>query len=147
MTTTIREQVFAAIKTALDKVVGVTVFRNRDDELAASEMPALVLLDGGHDVVDLSSGETNYTARFSVELYATAATDAALGAALTALWGAAVVALRADVTLGGLAVDCREVGLSDPQVLREGQGAPFAAAVLEGEVDFATAEGDPFNVA
>ena len=145
MAETRREKVLAAVKTALEGMSGVNVYRNRAADVLPGEMPAVVQLDGGHEVVPRNTGETPYTLEFTVQGYATAADDDALTAAVDGLYGEVVAALVADPTLGGIASDVREVAMSAPEFLREDQEAPFAAFAVDFEVDFETAETSPYD--
>jgi len=137
----VREQVLAAFLQALQQVAGAAVERNRNREVAAESMPALVMLDGGQRRQD-ESGLARYVAEADVEGYVLAATDAALGPALNDLYARTVVAALADPTLGGLAVDVRE-GALDVSVVRE-TGKPAAGFSLAFEIEFFAAPANPF---
>lgn len=144
-----REQVLAAVKTALETVPGILpdqVDRNRSDAVnLKEETPRLVLVDGGHELREDQTGDDEYRLSVDVDIYATAASDAELGPALNLLWGNVVKTLQADLTLGGLAQDIRQVDMSDPEPLKE-KGAPSAiVAQVSFDVFFATAERDPFT--
>ena len=139
-----REQVLAAIKTALEAVLPGQVDRNRTTEVnLQEETPRLVMMDGGHELREDQTGEDEYRMSVDVDLYATAADDDDLGAALNALWAAVVTALQADLSLGGLTSDIRQVDMSDPEVLKEKGAPPAILAQVSFNVFFATAEGDP----
>jgi len=148
MTLSVREQILAAIETSLGTVAGVTVFRNRDDELGINEMPALVMLDGGQTVADRETGGDDYTLRFSVEINATAATAATLGPAASDLWALLTQTLAALAVSAGfcaLASVMRQTSMADPAIGREGQSKSFAVFEAFFEVDYSTAEADPYN--
>lgn len=142
--TTRRETVLAKVQTVLAGMAGVTVDRNVDTEIDPADMPAAVQFDGGHVVVPRESGETAYTANFSVQGSVTGANRAAVTAAVDTLYGQIVTALVADPTLGGLVSDVRETAMSDPEFLTDAE-APFAEFAVDFEVDFETAEHDPNN--
>lgn len=138
--TTIREQCLAAFATALSAMTGVTVERNRSARVTA--FPSAIVLDGGQTPGTASTQVTVYTLEVAVEGWAAAATDAALGPAISALYGQIVAAALADPTLGGVAVDVREGGMSAPEIDREEGIGPTAAFEIGFEIDFLTAEGD-----
>jgi hypothetical protein len=144
MTATRRAVVLAVVGTALAGMADVQAFNGRDTDIAATEMPAVVLRDGGHDVRDGISGEASYTLAFTVEGFVTGTDEAAIAAAVDDLYGKVVKALVADPTLGGEASDVRHVSMSAPDPLTEDQDAPYAVIELDFEVDFETAENDPY---
>ena len=141
-----REQVLAAIKTALDAVLPGRVERNRTKEVnLKTETPRLVMLDGGHELREDQTGEDEYRLSVDVDIYAAARSDAELGPALNTLWAEVVKALQADLSLGGLTQDIRQADMSDPEVLKESGAPPAITAQVSFDVFFATAERDPFT--
>ena len=142
MPTSKREQCCTAVLTALQTIAGVTVARDRADDITVDECPALILISGGHGTTDRHTGETNYTLEIIVEAWAAASTDDGLGPALNDLY-----AQTAQVLFDLVAPfeDVREVGMDDPIVVREGREQPVVAAVLRFVGDFSTAEGDPYS--
>jgi len=143
MSTSIREQVLAALESRLGTVAGVTVERNRVESV--TEFPALVMIDGGHTVTDENTGLKLYRLRIDVEGYVEATTAAELGPALSDLYAKAVAALMADRTLGGIAIDVHEGELRDPEIDRTQGHGPHAAFSLAFEVDYATNPTDPYQ--
>ena len=137
----VREQVLAAFLQALQGLAGVTVERNRNRDVTAEMMPALVMLDGGQRRRD-ESGLARYAMQVDVEGYVLATSDAALGPALDDLYARTVAAGLADHTLAGLAVDVRE-GELDVLIVRDA-GKPAAGFSLAFEIDSFTAPRDPF---
>lgn len=147
MPTPIREQIAAAVKTALSGIAGVTVYRNRTKEVPENAMPALVLVDGGHDSDQTQSpGHTAYALELTVEGYAKAADDDAIGPALNDLYGKLLAAVMADTTLGGLAIDIREGGMTMDSDRGDGR-ASLGGFALTLYVDFWTSTGDPYTAA
>jgi len=149
MSLTMREQVLAAFKTALDEVAtaipGTAVERNRDIEVTS--FPSVVMIDGGHALSHDTSDAQRYVLGIDVEGYVEASTFAALGPAISALYGAIVQAACVDLQLGGLAVDLEEGDMTDPEISRsEGQGCTAAFSVAF-SVEYWTAVGDPFTQA
>lgn len=139
-----REQVLAAIKAALDTAFPGQVDRNRTNEVnLKNETPRLVMVDGGHELREDQTGEDEYRLSVDVDLYVTAATDDELGPALNTLWAGVVKALQADLSLGGLTQDIRQVDMSDPEALKEKGAPPAIFAQVSFDVFFATAERDP----
>lgn len=145
--TTVREQIAAAVKTALAEIDGVTVYRNRTKEMPEGVMPALVLVDGGHEPdATQSPGHTAYALELTVEGYAKADSDEGIGAAVNDLYGKALAAVMADTTLGGLAVDVREGAMTMDTDRGEGR-ASLGAFALTLNIDFWTPSGDPYTAA
>lgn len=143
MSTSIREQVLAAVETQLATIASVTVERNRVEPVAA--FPTLVLVDGGHTVSEENTGLKLYALRLEVEGYVQTTTTPELGPALSDLYASAVTALMTDCTLGGIAIDAREGELRDPEIDRTQGHGPHAAFSLAFEVDFATDPADPYQ--
>ncbi len=141
MALSIRERVLAAAKTALAGITGIpglTVDRDRRDPV--EDFPAIVLQDGGQVVTARVVGAELVTQRADIELYSRAA---ASGTEINALHAAAKAALLADVTLGGLATDIREIETTPAEADIGDTDRPYRAAVLQMEIDFWTTEADP----
>lgn len=145
-----RERILAAIATALAGIAGVgglVVERDRLADLAETEMPRLVVREGGEEPQADFSGEDAYTMTVEVEGYTAAASQADADAVGRTLRAKVVQALRADVTLGALARDVRQ-GVEPPPVrLSVVAEVPTYAFALAFAVEYATAEGDPFTFA
>lgn len=144
MSTSIREQVLAAVEARLSNIIGVTVERNRVEPVTV--FPSLVLVDGGHTVSDENTGLKLYALRLDVEGYVQAETADELGPALSDLYAKAITALMADRTLGGVAIDVREGELRDPEIDRTQGHGPHSAFSLAFEVDYATDPADPYQL-
>lgn len=143
MADSIREQILAAVDVLLDAITGVTTGRNRTTDIDLSDMPAAIQLDGGHVTTALQTGAATKTLEVSVQCYVTGATEAALTAAIDVLYVQVTTALLADITLGGLASDVREVEMIEPDPMDDEQEKLFAAFSVEFEIDFETSETDP----
>jgi|GEM_PF-1933029 len=155
MPTTIREQVLASVETTLKAIDpdNLGVDRNRDDEPTSDEMPRLVQFDGGHQSKTIANGEADRTLGFTVQGYVTVlpvqdgqALRKALTLAADDLYGRTVLALSVDATLGGLAVDIVETNFADPEFIVTEGDTPFAVIAIDFEVEFVTAEKDPYSL-
>jgi len=144
MATSIREQILTAVDAALIAIgAGVLAARNRSSDVEPAEMPAAIQIDGGHRASDHETGAVGMTLDVSVQGYVTGSDDAAITAAVDALYVQIGTALMADITLGGLASDVREVEMLEPEIMREEQEKPFAEFTVEFEIDYQTSETDP----
>jgi len=143
MPDTIRERCIAAVEgllAASGGVGGATVERNRDEPV--TRFPTIVVVDGAQDADEGTTQVTRYTLSLDIEGWVSAKTGKEAGQAANALYGAVVARLKADPSLGGVAIDLRE-GRLDMLLSREEGGKPTAGFNLAVEVDFATAYGDP----
>lgn len=151
MADTIRERLAAALKTRLLTLTGVTVARAPQSDFAESELPALGLFMGDERRQDSSlSGSVEIAERRMEVLIVGHAKGASGEAAETAahdLYGRAVIAVLADHTQGGLAIDTREAGL----IVTANAGAegetPLCGFELSLEVDYWTRAADPTALA
>ena len=143
MPTPVREDVLAAVKTALDGVAGATAYRNQYLPLKQAELPALVLFDGDEFSDADSTGVTIHTMTIDVEITATGAT---IGTTLNDLYAKTVVALTADVTLGGFSFDVRETGMELTEIDDSRASTLVAIATVSFEIDYLTAENDPYTI-
>ncbi len=146
MMTSIREQVIAGLKTALDgvaaEITGVTVFRNEDTEIAS--FPAVNLLDAESTqrVVDRAEGASLYALDVPIEGYVSAATPAATGPALSALYAAVWRAARAAQSAVQVIDEVLEGDMDAALVSEEGV-APHAMFALTVEIRFGARDDDP----
>lgn len=143
MPTPCREQVVAAIKTALDGItgiVGLTVERDRDEHVEEADLPKLALFEGDESLAPDFSGEDGFELQVDIEGYAALADLAVLRASVDA-------AIFADRTLGGLARDIDVAAEAGPQRLDMDSAAPTKSFVRSYRVLYATVEGDPFTFA
>lgn len=134
-----REAAIAAVVGALEAGLTATVARNLEVELSLEDLPAAIVIDGGHEIVVRQTGDEIYEMSLTIELYVTGAD---LGTQLNALYLGAINALVADVTLGGAAITVDEDGLSDPEIERDDVGAQIMTASLQVTVQFVTSETD-----
>lgn len=146
--TAVRETFFARVETVLNTIAGHSVLRNpRHEAYEDSDLPLYVLWDGGHQTQEDMTGADQFTLNFDIEIYALAGSDNA-GTALNASYAAATNALRADFadgssgTLGGLARQFRERGLTDPDFVRPEGRKEAVVATLECFADIWTEELD-----
>lgn len=145
---TVREEVitrfYAAFSTATGQPFdGYTKERNAD--APTRNFQTLVFQDGPQVVALSDSGITLYTMSVNVEGYLESTDSAQLGTDLNALYGEIVEAALADHTLGGYAVDIREVDM-DPVLEKE--GSKIVGSVSVGfEIDFMTREREPSTLA
>lgn len=113
--------------------------------MPSEALPALVMVDGSETVDALETGVLSIQTRFSVVLYAGAATEAGVGTALNALRASVIDAFWADTTLGGVVGRVDYEGCDDPELAPESEsvGSLELFFVLErGE-----AELDPYTAA
>lgn len=144
----IQAKVADVLATGLPPLVsGVRVERNRDTQV--QHFPTVNVLEGaldsGEESDRESTGATSYVLRVPIEMFVQTETSAALGPALNELYGRIVTLLKADRTLGGLAIDLRE-GASDPEIGRLPNQRPVGARELMIAISFWTAEDDPYAV-
>lgn len=145
---TIRERCLDALhQRLLDSLApqGITVSRNRRRRPDRKSMPAIILIDGGHEP-DMEGRATHFWPfRLSAYLegHVAAARDEDLGAAASDLYGKALAAVLADTTLGNLAIDIEEAGYAQELVREEGTeaGIVFALNLI---ITYATDDGDPY---
>ena len=146
----IRERIIAAMAAALDgpeKPEGVTVHRDRTRPIERDKLPAIVLYAASPDVrtreetvrrSDHDTVERTFTAM--VEGRVVVRPDESPDAAIDPLYVWTVKALRADPTLGGLAMDVRETGTD---IIAAEFDKTYAAFGTTFEVVYFTAEDDP----
>lgn len=145
---TVREEVITRFMAAFATTAGApfegyTKERNADRPI--KNFDTLVFQDGPQVASHEFVGQTLYTLSINVEGYAESTSPATLGTALNVLYGKIVAAATADHTLGGYAVDIREVDM-DPTI--ESDGSKFVGLVSVGfEIDFMTRERDPSTLA
>lgn len=151
MTLSIREQVLQAFYLRLQAVTGVTILRNSGDQVDVA--PTAIMVDGGQERHTGAGGDgevfgqDTYTLRVRVFGYVDAATDEALGGAISDLYAKIVAAILADPTLAGAAQYTREASssLDDPDWDSDRGRRPNAAFAVNFEVEFVTRNGDPYN--
>lgn len=144
------EQVLVAANTALDTIAGVNVFRHQFLPLKQSQLPAIVLLNrtaADESVVSIGAGLSLHALIVGIELTVTAATGETAGTALNGLYASAVTALTSDTTLGGYVFDVRETGIELVQLDDSRANAASAVAIVNFEIEYTTAESDPYSVA
>lgn len=136
------ERVVAHFKTALAGITGLTVERNRDEDV--TRFPTAIVFDGDLQSQEINTGRVEHRLDLDVEIWAQAASGAALGTAINDLFARVVVAAIADRTRGGIAVDTTEQGRTFRIDRGEG-GKAVGLAVVAFRIDFATADGDPYT--
>jgi len=145
-----REQIVLAVQaklTAIASVAGLTVDRDREDDVTEAELPILILREGDERPQADFTAEDAYTLVVQVEGAAKGTTvDAAASAAAT-LRGKAQAVLFDGTLLGGLARDIRPASEPLPPILMLPAQGPAKAFDLSFEIDYATREGDPFAFA
>ena len=140
MSLAIREQLHVALASRLATALpDFSQHRNPQRAITGSDIPAVVLLDGGQSRLRNISGVAEYTLRPSIEIYVGSVNS---GPALSAAYAGIVGALTADVTLGGLAKFLTEGDLSEPETVRDEGHEPFMGAALSIEVEYWTLETD-----
>lgn len=147
-----REQLLVNAKAALQTVAGMAerVDRNRTEPLTSADLNRLALFDDGdtpHGEDESFCGERGYTLNLGVEGAVFGATDVDAKTQLAVLRASAERVLLVDPTLGGLARDVRLAAEPPPPRLQIESEQPVAAFAIGFEVDFATAEDDPFTFA
>lgn len=147
MSTTVQEQALAALKSTLDGLAGVTVYRTRDAAIAEERMPAVNMLDGGWEITQRNVGQVLWLQRVDLECFVTADTDAELGPAVTSLTGQVLTVALADPTLGDVTQDVRAERGDDPIVGQQRGQRPVAAFTIGLELAFWTRELDPYTSA
>ncbi len=152
MTASVRERALAAFDNALfaalaaDGGAPVTrLERARQRDIDDGQRPAVVVVGGGEERLEAeASGQDEYRMTVEVWGYVQAATnDPSVETALNDLYARVVAALAADLHLGGLVDDVRLLRFSHDLV--DAGGARTADFVAEFAVEYATAEGDPYQ--
>ena len=157
--TPIREAAFAALAAAIDAAAltcagaAVTVERNRAADVAPEACPLLVLMDGGHVVLeDSAAGITMYRVSCQLAGYIAAETEAEQSARVAELHAKAVRAMawangateRYPVTFGGQEIWPMESALrTDPASVADSE-APNATFVIDIVFDLTVEDGNPF---
>jgi len=126
------------------EITGVTVFRNEDTEIGV--LPALNLLDAESTqrVVERAGEATLYALDVTIEGYVSAATPAATGPALSALYAATWRAVKSAETKVP-AIDEVIEGEMESTLVREDGAAPYAMFALSIELRFGAIQDDPFT--
>jgi hypothetical protein len=127
---------------------GVMVTRNRRRRPDRKSMPAIILIDGGHEP-DFEGRATHFwpfRLTAYLEGHVAANRDEDLGAAASTLYGQTLAAALTDTTLGNLAVDIEEAGFAQELVREEGTEAGIVFA-LNLTITYATDDGDPYEPA
>ena len=146
MPTTYRETILVAALAKLAAIAGIaglTVSRNRSEAIDA--FPLVVLRDGGHQVANDAMGYDFATISIDVELYVRApSTSTNAGTLINELYGAVKTALQADRTLGGVAHDTNETGMTAPDFDGSDAYSTTAAAVVSFDVEAIVPRDDPY---
>lgn len=146
--TSVRETILAEVASRLETAAtaaGAGFARNRLAEVEAPDF--WIMYDDGFAVAEGDTGGLRRVQSVTVAAYVGAATDAALGPAISTAEAAIEVAIRPedDETLGGLAgVEWVElVEMLDPVFSTDQDARPFAVFEVKFQVTFATDWHDP----
>jgi hypothetical protein len=146
MPTTYRETILVAALAKLSAITGIAglvVARNRVE--AVDSFPTIALRDGGHRVDNDAMGFDLAVISFDVELYVRAPSSATNpGTILNELYGAVKSALQADRTLGGVAHDTNETGMTAPDFDASDAYSTVASAVVSFDVEAIKPRDNPF---
>lgn len=145
MPTTKRELALAGALAALQNITGIAglvVERNRRDPV--EDYPSIVLRDGGHSIERETITQERIDLRIEVELYARAGAGEDIGSKLSELYGAAKAALVADPSLGGVAFQSLENGMSDPTIDTTDAAAVVGGAVVSFVIEVWAASNSPY---
>ena len=145
-----REQIVLAVKVKLAAIAGIaglTVDRDREDDVTDAELPILILREGEERPQADFTGEDAYTLVVQVEGAAKGATVGAAASAAATLRARVQQAVFDGTLLGGLAQDIRPASEPLPPILILPAEGPAKAFDLSFEIDYATREGDPFTFA
>lgn len=150
MALSVREQILVALADRLATLAtaqGYAFERNRLGEIEDGETPAIVLHDGGQTRLDGTTGGLTREMSVAVEVAVQAADGAALGAAVSDMAARVVQAIRPDhagLAVGGLALDVRELSMSDPDFGADPDAGYVAVFETTFAVIYETAEFDPY---
>ena len=130
MPTSWREVAIAAVVDTLNaaSLTAQTVERNLETAFTIADLPAVVVIEGGHEVVRQETYAETYELTFFIELYVTGAN---VGTKLNALYLEVINALVGDRTLGGGVNTVTEQAMSDPEIERDDMGAQVMTATLQ----------------
>lgn len=144
-----REQILAAVETALSGITGITdltVDRDRVDMPADDELPILTIYEGAEQPADDFTGERGYVLGIDIEGQIAGATRVEAVQNGATLRAKVDQAMLADL-LGGLARDVRVAEEEAPPRL-DLAAVPHAYGFVRSyAIEFATREDDPFTFA
>lgn len=147
MPTAVRETVMLGLlaRLAAANYAGLTVERDRREDVPPEEMPRAILFDETRQrVIAETTEEKRYELFALVEGHVTGATDAAVASALNALVGAVQAAIEADPTLGGAALGAFEA--TSDRIIDEAEGhRPIGVAQMAVSVRFRTSRASPYS--
>ena len=140
MANAIREAILAQIKTTLDgaTLTGTpTIERRRDFEV--SKFPTVNLIGGDHSVDNDLSGVDRDKMELVAELYVQGDETA-----FNQLYRDVTAAIKADLTVGGNAVDLTELGLEFPEVPADDpHDTDYTLGLVAFEIEYWVDESDP----
>lgn len=148
MPTTVRETLLAAAAAKLAAITGISglvVKRNWRDPVAAP--PMIIMRDGSSRVMMRLTGADQVAIGFDAECYAQGADGQAAAQALNTLYGAVAAAVLGDHTLGGSALDVRELELGDPLLDVTDGALAIASQVVRFEIVAMIKPDDPYTLA
>lgn len=137
-----------AVAALLNGLSGVTFLRSPENDFDVDELPGLALWMGDQVTED---GETTFIAHHKAEAMIAGTVSGVNGAAAETaandLYGRVIIAVMADPTLGGLAVNTRETGMLIVNNQDDEGRKTLAGFELSLEVEFWTHAGDPTALA
>lgn len=146
MPTAVREQVLAALLTALKAVAGINAERQFVDDLSDLVPCALLFEREGHQVEQRETGSEAILMPALVVGVAKAATALAASTAANDLHAKIVQAMTTAAAVKAITEDVRETAMRGPQIDRPEEAAEFFAVIeIDFTVEFSRAEDDPFN--
>lgn len=143
MTASCKEQILAALDSLLGGLAGITYERGREQPVAMTSLPFVTVYDEGDTPQQDFASERGFTLPVTIEGVATGATKSAAGLAADTLRVAVLLALWADITLGGLTRDLRFSDEPPPPSLEPEVPEEAAGFVIALELEYATSETDP----
>lgn len=142
---TIRERALLGLIASLEgitEIAGLAVYRNRR---SVQTFPALSVLDGTQSPLPAETGMQRYVATPQILGFVQTTDGSDPAPDLNALYGLVIAKLRADVTLGDIAIDLSE-GDMETFIDPEDDSARQGQFNLEINIEFETAENDPFSL-
>lgn len=144
---TVRERLLQAVLAGLQAInSGYYVYRLRDIDIDDIKLPAIVLRDGTQDIIEQGMAYCWYRMLPSLEIFVGDDKADNLGPLMNALYGQISVALQADPTWGGRAVDTECGDISAVDVSTDDPELPNGAFEMPISIDFWTKSKDPYTV-
>lgn len=143
-----REQIMAAVYTQLQTLTGVGVYRNLSDPIPIGGYPAIILMDGDHELApeQASYNESVYLMTFGFFILLQATGGYAPAGQLNAMWARLVALMHSDDSLGGRVSVLSEVGLLDTDIEESEGRATLQSTEHRWQCQFRTPVGDPYTL-